>query len=31
MEIAFGLGALLGMFVLGGAVILFWPYDSPNR
>jgi hypothetical protein len=30
MEIAFGLGALLGMFVLGGAVILFWPYDKQS-
>jgi hypothetical protein len=27
MAIAIGFGALVGVFVLGGALILFWPYD----
>jgi hypothetical protein len=31
MEIAIAFGALVGVFVLGGAMILWWPYDSPNR
>jgi hypothetical protein len=27
MEIAIAFGGLVGVFVLGGALILFWPYD----
>jgi hypothetical protein len=30
MEIAMGFGALVGVFVLGGAMILFWPYDKKS-
>ena len=29
MEIAIAFGGLVGVFVLGGALILFWPYDRP--
>jgi hypothetical protein len=28
MEIAFAFGALVGVFVLGAAMILWWPYDK---
>jgi hypothetical protein len=30
MEIAIAVGALVGVFVLGGAIILFWPYDKQS-
>ena len=30
MEIAFGIGALVGVFVLGAAMILWWPYDKQS-
>jgi hypothetical protein len=30
MEIAIAFGALVGVFVLGGAMILFWPYDKQS-
>jgi hypothetical protein len=30
MEIAIAFCALIGVFVLGGAMILFWPYDKQS-
>jgi len=30
MEIGIAFGALVGVFVLGGAMILWWPYDKQN-
>jgi len=30
MEIAIAFGALVGVFVLGGAMILWWPYDKQS-
>jgi hypothetical protein len=30
MEIAIAFGALVGVFVLGASMILWWPYDKQN-
>jgi hypothetical protein len=30
MEIGIAVGALVGVFVLGAAMILWWPYDKQS-
>ena len=30
MEIAIAMSALVGVFALGAAMILWWPYDKQN-
>jgi hypothetical protein len=30
MEIGIAIGALVGVFALGAAMILWWPYDKQN-